>query len=108
MTNEEALKSFKNLYENIDKENHLFVGTINPEFIMMAIKALEQQQGWIPMSEQYPIIEQNVLVSKGDFVLIDTFCYDSIDETYYFDNYDDVEAWMPLPTPYKAERSDKE
>ena len=42
MTIEEAIKSFKNLYEDIDKENHLFVGTINPEFIMMAIKALEE------------------------------------------------------------------
>lgn len=41
MTDKEAIKSFKNLYEDIDKENHLFIGTINPEFIMMAIKALE-------------------------------------------------------------------
>lgn len=41
MTDEKALEAFKNLYNDIDKDNHLFVGTINPEFIKVAIKALE-------------------------------------------------------------------
>ena len=41
MTEEEALEAFKNLYNDIDKDNHLFVGTINPEIIMAAIEALE-------------------------------------------------------------------
>jgi len=42
MTREHALSEFKRLYEDIDKENHLFVGTIPPELIEWAIKALEQ------------------------------------------------------------------
>lgn len=42
MTKEKALEAFKNLYEDIDKDNHLFVGTINPEMIKVAIDAIEQ------------------------------------------------------------------
>ena len=42
MTNETALDAFKRLYKEIDKDNHLFVGTINPEMIKVAIDAIEQ------------------------------------------------------------------
>lgn len=41
MTEEKAIEAFKNLYNDIDKDNHLFVGTINPEMIRVAIEALE-------------------------------------------------------------------
>ena len=99
MTNEEAIKSFKNLYEDIDKENHLFIGTINPEFIMMAIQALEAnrniingeifqgyihlmaenerlhetleaQPRWIPVSERLPEIGQKILLKTKDFGIV--------------------------------------
>lgn len=42
MKKEVALDAFKRLYEDIDKDNHLFVGTINPEMIKVAIDAIEQ------------------------------------------------------------------
>ena len=45
MTDEKAFEEFKNLYNDIDKDNHLFVGTINPEMIMVAIEALEYKIG---------------------------------------------------------------
>ena len=41
MTDEEVLEALISLYNDIDKDNHLFVGTINPELIKVAIKALE-------------------------------------------------------------------
>ena len=41
MTNEEARKAWEKLYSEIDKDNWLFVGTINPEMVALAIKALE-------------------------------------------------------------------
>ena len=41
MTEEKALIALKNLYNDIDKDNHLFVGTIDLEMIMVAIKVLE-------------------------------------------------------------------
>lgn len=42
MTNEKALEAFENLYKDIDKDNHLFVGTINPEMIQIAIDSITQ------------------------------------------------------------------
>ena len=42
MSRSEALEAFRQLYQDIDKDNHLFVGTINPEMIMWAIRALDE------------------------------------------------------------------
>lgn len=41
MTNKEAREAWEKLYSEIDKDNWLFVGTINPEMVTLAIKALE-------------------------------------------------------------------
>lgn len=44
-----------------------------------------------------------ILVSNGRFVWMDTFCND---DGCYLDGGDDIDedmAWMPLPKPYKAE-----
>lgn len=41
MNNEEAKEAWKKLYSEINKDNWLFVGTINPEMVSLAIKALE-------------------------------------------------------------------
>lgn len=43
MTNKEARKAWEKLYSEIDKDNWLFVGTINPEMVALAIKALEEK-----------------------------------------------------------------
>ena len=43
MTQEDALKAFEQMYGEIDKENWLFVGTINPQMIEYAIKALRKE-----------------------------------------------------------------
>ena len=97
-----------------------------------AIKALEQTR-WIPiktrpMTEEekehffeyadsrcddtYTILDcplpddgQEVILSVNGYVSTDIFCRDSADGCY-FESYDidDVNAWMPLPQPYKAER----
>ena len=42
MSKKDVLKELKRMYDDIDKDNHLFVGTINPEMIKVAINALEQ------------------------------------------------------------------
>ena len=44
MTKEEALKAWEKMYSEIDKENYLFVGTINPEMVEWAIKALRGEK----------------------------------------------------------------
>ena len=123
MTNKEALKAWEKLYSEIDKENWLFVGTINPEMVSLAIKALENSS-WIPIKtreltaeekEEHPDCTfmwdcplpddaQDVLITTiwGD-VKVCTFCIDDMGS--YFDEMDedDVLAWMPLPKPYTKE-----
>jgi len=42
MSKEYALKELKRMYDDIDKDNHLFIGTINPKMIKVAIDAIEQ------------------------------------------------------------------
>ena len=41
MTLEKALEGFKELHKDIDKDNWLFVGTINPEMVQIAIDAID-------------------------------------------------------------------
>ena len=51
---------------------------------------------------------QEVLVSYGGYVCVDTFCKD---DGCYFEgvDIDDVDAWMPLPPCYEPQKSeDKE
>lgn len=56
---------------------------------------------------QLPEDGQEVLISYGGYVCVDTFCKD---DGCYFEgvDIDDVEAWMPLPEPYKAEKGGEE
>ena len=93
--------------------------------------ATPQEQRWIPLTkrpmtdeeqEYYkewadiegamifdcPLPEdgQEVLVSYGDYVCVDTFCkYDGC----YFEgvDIDDVDAWMPLPKPCEPQESEE-
>jgi len=41
MSEEEALKAFEQMLSEIDRDNWLFVGTINPQMVEWAIKALK-------------------------------------------------------------------
>lgn len=45
MTKTEALESWKKLLEEIDKDNWLFVGTINPQMVEIAIESLKKELG---------------------------------------------------------------
>ena len=50
---------------------------------------------------------QEVLVSCGGYVCVDTFCKDDGCYGCYFEGVDieDVDAWMPLPQPYEPQES---
>lgn len=50
---------------------------------------------------------QEVLVSHGGYVYVDTFCEDDGWCDFEGVNIDNVEAWMPLPEPYRAESEGK-
>lgn len=68
MTDEKALETLISLYNDIDKNNHLFVGTINPELIKVAIKALEYK------------ISSSIIVDEITIKWI-------INKEKYYDNY---------------------
>lgn len=84
------------------------------------IREFPQVGGWIPVTYHAPVKEdgedatyayildcpmpeegQEILISFNGVVDMDVCCYD---EGWYLDNrgdWTDVDAWMPLPAPYK-------
>ena len=65
MDKETALQAWKQMRSEIDPDNWLFVGTINPEMVDRAIEALETvikeetnlpeiPDSWVPVSEKMP------------------------------------------------------
>lgn len=100
-----------------------FCTSINAPICDAFHKLSEAVQGWIPFTRR-PMTEEEqkdypnctfmfdcvlpddgdeILVSNGRFVWMDTFCSDI--DGCYLDGGDDIDedmAWMPLPTPYKG------
>ncbi len=81
---------------------------IEEEYSKMAkeLAELRQQNRWVPVSERLPDYNEEVLITNGKYVTIDTryFLENTEDgEAYTWDinGWDDVIAWMPLPEPYK-------
>lgn len=80
--------------------------------IEMGIHALKETQ-WIPISERLPEDESYILVSFKNSTMPDIARYEENDEGGTFYPGDDeksyssygffVNAWMPLPEPYKGE-----
>ena len=108
MTNSEALKAWEKIYAEIDKENWLFVGTINPEMVSLAIKALEEKTKgeWIPVSERLP--EEKINPYTTDWGDVQAFKFDTpiIHHKPHFwlggaimDEH--IIAWQYKPEPYK-------
>ena len=100
------------------------------EALRIAIKALEQEQRWIPVSERLPEEDGDYFVTyeKGyaeDYnfppIGIAGFDVDCESFGYWYEQFDrhtlgslgsdweeiKVIAWMPLPEPYMAESEDK-
>lgn len=86
----------------------------------MAIKALEHEQRWIPVSERLPGVDcgEYVLISIngqttmarisgganwGRGVWSVDYCAESGEESEFY-HWSIIDAWMPLPDSYKAER----
>ena len=123
----------KELKSKLDHDREWIIGCIKHDgFIktdrfdkanQIILDALSAEQGWIPFTRR-PMTEEEqkdypnctfmfdcvlpedgdeILVSNGRFVWMDTFCNDI--DGCYLDGGDDINedmAWMPLPKPYKG------
>lgn len=111
MTNEEAIKELREASDSEvrygDTEHHYNEVMKRIEAFEMAIKALEQEPKWIPVSERFPDKEGCYLVTTTGTN------NDIIDIAYYVEGIwhkaSRIKAWMPLPKLYEPQESeDKE
>ena len=70
----------------------------------MAIKALEAEPHWIPVTEEPPEVGKSVLIcdADGDICLGHRTNYGGYFPDFCEDKIKNVRAWMPLPEPYKG------
>ena len=107
MTREEAIKGLTSLVEV--RRKYVGMQTMKDEIecLEMAIKALEQEPKWIPVSERLPEKYTYTLwCASSGYVRSDYFNGEVWEDAkkYCYE----VIAWMPLPEPYKAESENKE
>ena len=115
MTREEAkhwLEIELKTWEDECKSKHPIKEALN-----VAIKALEQDPRWIPVSERLPKVADCYTVTRkiGNDLIVDACFFDGIN-TWHNDNrinhernhLTNIVAWMPMPEPYKAESEDKD
>ena len=121
MTRQEAIEilnnkafTFCNFERCVDFYTVLNCGKCN-EALSMAIKALQQEPKWIPVTERLPEIGDTVIISgkmkyKDDkdyeeFVDVAIFEVTQRFETFndWYEGQDEFEivAWQPLPEPYE-------
>jgi len=97
------LKQLKEQMSSSEKPNKWIPLTKRP----MTEKEREEYEGIIILNCPLPEDGEEVLISYGGYVSIDTFHDD--DGCYFEDaEIDDVEAWMPLPPSYKPQESEEE
>ena len=62
--------------------------------------AFKQEEGDI-ITSHMPEEDEEVLISVGDAVYVDTFCHEGQDGWFFeYSDINEVAAWMPLPKPY--------
>ena len=74
------------------------------ENVEIAVNALRAyNQGWIPCSERLPESKGNYLVCSKDVIWVANYFHNTWWGIEKRCRWGDVEAWQPLPDPYKQE-----
>ena len=61
-------------------------------------------QEWISVKDRLPEMEQDVLVADNGFIAVWTFYGDYWEDSHgWWQEFDEVTHWMPLPEPPKGE-----
>ena len=100
MTNQEAIREFESLLKWASLNRYPYVSKQRVEAVKMAIKALEQESDWIPVSERLPEIVEFYLTSikwADGTASVKISWFDGISFKA------EVKAWMSLPKPYTTE-----
>ena len=103
--------------ERATKEHDFFKGATNPSDkarrdellnVICWLGELPSQDPWIPVTEKLPVYGEDVLLSMNRDCSIG-YLVPTYDERQYewhhlgcFYYFNEVDAWMPLPTPYKG------
>lgn len=102
MTTQEVIKSLRMIKSTCYIGNRKFLDALE-----QAVEMLEAQE-WIPCKERLPEVGRSVLLSRRS---MDTRegCLQADGKWWQYRwneilNANQVNAWMPLPEPYRAER----
>ena len=71
------------------------------------LPSAQPEQRWIPVSERLPDPNKAVLISVNGEVDVDWFAFDNTGYGCWYRTIKsviDIDAWMPLPEPYKGEQ----
>ena len=78
----------------------------------MALRDLPSAQQWIPCSERLPETHEEVLACDQDGIqrvyVLTRISDDEVgweDDYGFYQSLEDIQAWMPLPEPYKGENA---
>ena len=91
--------AIKTIAETIATDSDTSAWLYVAEDMLKGVPSADRPQGWIPCSERLP--------SKGVAVLANGIMYDappitiSVDAPYYYEQ-GWINAWMPLPEPWKG------
>lgn len=105
----EAVEHFRRVVEATANNNVYNVGFIDAlEFCIATLSTMPASDRWIPCSERMPDVAQRVLLSARGMVMVGmlhSFGKYRLEPTGFSYVYpkDKIDAWMPLPEPYKGD-----